>query len=71
MGMARYIARNMEDVHISDELIQRIRKAPDKVRECIRIAAELVTTLKREGFAGVLLATLGWEHKLPEILDLT
>ncbi len=71
MGMARYIARNMEDVHIPDELIQRIRKAPDKVRECIRIAAELVTTLKREGFAGVLLATLGWEHKLPEILDLT
>ncbi len=71
MGMARYIARNMEDVHIPDELIQRIRKAPDKVRECIRIAAELVTALKREGYAGVLLATLGWEHKLPEILDLT
>ena len=71
MGMARYIARNMEDVHIPDELIQRIRKAPDKVRECIRIAAELVAALKREGYAGVLLATLGWEHKLPEILDLT
>jgi hypothetical protein len=33
-------------------------------------AAELVAALKREGFAGVLLATLGWEHKLPEILDL-
>ena len=71
MGMARYIARNMEDVHIPDELIQRLRKAPDKVRECIRIAAELVAALKREGYAGVLLATLGWEHKLPEILDLT
>jgi len=71
MGMARYIARNMEDVHIPDELIKRLRKAPDKVRECIRIAAELVTALKREGYAGVLLATLGWEHKLPEILDLT
>jgi len=71
MGMARYIARNMEDVHIPDELIQRIRKAPDKVRECTRIAAELVKALKQEGFDGVLLATLGWEHKLPEILDLT
>ena len=71
MGMARYIARNMEDVHIPDELIQRLRKAPDKVRECTRIAAELVAALKRDGYAGVLLATLGWEHKLPEILDLT
>ena len=71
LGMARYIARNMKDVDIPDEMITRIRKAPDKVRECIRIAAELVTTLKREGFDGVLLATLGWEHKLPEILNLT
>jgi PP-loop superfamily ATP-utilizing enzyme len=69
--MARYIARNMKDVDVPDEMIARIRKAPDKVRECIRIAAELVTTLKREGFDGVLLATLGWEHKLPEILNLT
>jgi len=71
LGMARYIARNMKDVDIPDELIERIRKAPDKVRECTRIAGELVTTLKQEGFNGVLLATLGWEHKLSEILDLT
>jgi 5,10-methylenetetrahydrofolate reductase len=70
LGMARYIARNMKDVDLPDEMIDRIRKAPDKVRECTRIAAELVTTLKREGFNGVLLATLGWEHKLPEILNL-
>jgi len=71
LGMARYIGRNMPDVYIPEALIDRIRKSPDKVRECIRIAGELVTTLKREGFDGVLLATLGWEHKLPEILELT
>ena len=70
LGMARYIARNMQDVYVPEELIERIRKSPDKVRECVRIAGELVTTLKQEGFAGVLLATLGWEHKLTEILDL-
>jgi 5,10-methylenetetrahydrofolate reductase len=69
LGMARYIARNMPDVYIPEELIERIRKAPDKVRECIQIAGELVATLKREKFAGVLLATLGWENKLPEILE--
>lgn len=71
LGMARYIARNMPDVYIPPELIERIRKTPDKVRECVRIAGELVTALKREGFDGVLLATLGWEHKLPEILEHT
>jgi methylenetetrahydrofolate reductase (NADPH) len=69
LGMARYIARNMQDVYVPDGLIERIRKSSDKVRECIRIAGELVTTLKQEGFDGVLLATLGWEHKLPEILE--
>ena len=50
LGMARYIARNMKDVYIPDEMIERIRKAPEKVRECIRIAGETVKTLKKEGF---------------------
>jgi 5,10-methylenetetrahydrofolate reductase len=70
LGMARYISRNMEAVYIPDELIERIRKAPDKVGECVQIAVEMVKTLKQEGFNGVLLATLGWEHKLPQILEL-
>jgi len=69
LGMARYMARNMQDVYIPEALIERLRKSPDKVRECIRIAGELVAGLKQEGFDGVLLATIGWEHKLPEILD--
>jgi methylenetetrahydrofolate reductase (NADPH) len=71
LGMARYITQNMPDVYVPEGLIERIRKSPDKVRECIQIAGELVTTLKQEGFDGVLLSTLGWEHKLPEILQYT
>lgn len=69
LGMARYMARNVDHVYIPDSLIQRIQKAPEKVRECVQIASEMVTTLKQEGFSGVLLSTIGWEHKLPEILD--
>jgi methylenetetrahydrofolate reductase (NADPH) len=69
LGMARYIMRNVDNVYISDSLIDRIRKSPDKVRECTQIASEMVTLLKKEGFSGVNLATLGWEHKLPEILE--
>ena len=71
LGMARYMARNVDHVHIPDSLIQRIQKAPEKVRECVLIASEMVTTLKQEGLSGVLLATIGWEHKLPEILEKT
>jgi 5,10-methylenetetrahydrofolate reductase len=69
LGMARYIMRNVDNVYISDSLIGRIQKSPDKVRECTRIASEMVASLRKEGFSGVNLATLGWEHKLPEILE--
>ncbi len=69
LGMARYIMRNVDNVYISDSLIDRIQKSPDKVRECTQIASEMVASLKKEGFSGVYLATLGWEHKLPEILE--
>ena len=69
LGMARYMSKNMEHIFIPDELIGRIQKAPDKVRECTLIAAETVRSLKKEGFSGVMLATIGWEHKLSEILE--
>ena len=69
LGMARYMARNVDQVFLPDSLIQRIQQAPEKVRECVRIASGMVTALKQEGFSGVLLSTIGWEHKLPEILE--
>ena len=68
IGMARYIERNIEHVYLPDELIKRIQKAPDKVRECIHIASEMVETLKEARFSGVLISTIGWENRLPEIL---
>ncbi len=68
LGMARYMARNVAHVHIPDELITRIQKAGDKVRECILIASETIETFKKKGFCGVHIATIGWEGKLPEIL---
>lgn len=69
VGMARYIDRNMDHVHISTRLIKRLQKAPDKVRECIKTASEMVSVLKQERFSGVLLSTIGWEDRLAEIID--
>ena len=69
LGMARYIMRNMEDVYVPESLLDRIQKSPDKVRECTLIASEMVSSLKQEGFSGVHIATLGWEHKLADILE--
>ena len=68
LGLARYISRNVSQTFIPDALIQRLQQAPDKVRECIKIASEMVKTLKKEGFSGVQLSTIGWEDKLPAIL---
>ena len=69
LGMARYMLRNVDNVFIPDSLITRIQKSADKVRECTLIASEMVATLKKEGFSGVLLSTIGWENKLPQILE--
>ena len=68
-GMARYMARNVEHVFIPESVVNRIQNAPDKVRECIQIAAETIAALRSEGFSGVLVSTIGWEDKLPDILE--
>jgi methylenetetrahydrofolate reductase (NADPH) len=68
LGMARYISRNMDHIHIPDSLIKRLQKAGDKARECVLIAHETVAALKEAGFGGVMVSTLGWEDKLPDIL---
>lgn len=68
LGMARYMSRNMKHVYISDELIRRIQKAPDKVRECVRIAKDTVFALKTNGFSGAVLSTMGWEDRLADII---
>ena len=68
-GMARYIDRNIKGVSIPSEIIKGIQKAPDKIMECVRIAGDLTTRIKNMGMAGVLISTIGWEDRLPQILD--
>lgn len=68
VGMARYMSINDPSARVSEDVIRRIRKAADRETECIRMAAEMAAELK--GITrGVKLSTLGWEHRLPEILE--
>jgi 5,10-methylenetetrahydrofolate reductase len=69
VGMARYIDRHLDNVTVPSEVISRIQKAQDKVRECVDIAAELVSGLRKMDCSGVLIVPLGWEHKLLDIVD--
>jgi len=68
LAIAQYIANSEPGAHISDELIRRIRKSADREQEGIQIAGETIAALKSMS-QGVLIQTLGWEHKLPAILD--
>ena len=67
VGMARYINAHME-MKIPEAFVARIQKSSDRVRECVQIAAEFVAEVKKAGFPGVLITTIGWEDKLPSIL---
>ena len=69
LGMARYITKNLPHIHMPEAVVDRIASAPDKVRECVQVAADTVSDLKNQGYSGVYLATLGWEQKLPEIIE--
>ncbi len=68
VGIARYMALNEPGSHISEDMIRRIRKSSDRETECLRIAGETIAALK-DKVAGVKIETLGWEHRLPAILD--
>ena len=68
VGVARYIARNEPGANISDDMIRRIRKSPDRETEGLKIAGETVAGLKPL-VQGVKIAALGWENRIPIILE--
>ncbi len=68
LAIAQYITNSDPGAGISNDLIRRIRKSSNREQEGIKIAGEIILALK-ENTQGVLIQTLGWEHKLPEILD--
>jgi 5,10-methylenetetrahydrofolate reductase len=69
VGIARYMATNEPGMHISEQMIKRIRQSPDREMEGIRIAGETIASLG-EVAQGVQIVTIGWEYQLPAILDL-
>ncbi|MBI4799761.1 MAG: methylenetetrahydrofolate reductase [Desulfarculus sp.] len=69
VGMARAIDMHLKHVHMPGQIIERLKSAPDRVRECVAIAVELIEGIKAQGYGGVMLSPLGWEGRLPQILE--
>lgn len=69
-GMARFMNKNVAGVSVPEELIDQMSKTEDKVQTGIEIAANLIKQLK--GMCqGVHIMPIGWEKKVPAILDAT
>jgi 5,10-methylenetetrahydrofolate reductase len=67
-GMAKYINKHVSGVVIPEEIVERLLKAPDKITTSVEIAAEIIKRL-RGLCQGVSIIAMGWEDKVPAILE--
>jgi 5,10-methylenetetrahydrofolate reductase len=70
-GMANYMNKNVPGIFVPDEIIDRMRKAENKVREGLNIAAEFINRVKEEKLCdGVHIMAIGAEENVPSLLDM-
>ena len=68
VGMARYMNKNVAGVFVPEPLIQELKKAEDKAQASMNIAIRLIKGAK-DLCDGVHIMALGWESKIPPIMD--
>jgi methylenetetrahydrofolate reductase (NADPH) len=68
VGMARFMNKNVAGVFVPEESIQKMAAAKDKTQAGVDIAAGLIKDL-RDICQGVHIMAIGWEKKVPQILD--
>jgi 5,10-methylenetetrahydrofolate reductase len=68
VGMARFMNKNVAGVFVPEETIQKMAAAKDKTQAGVDIAAGLIKDLK-DMCQGVHIMAIGWEKKVPQILD--
>ncbi len=71
VGMCRYMNANVAGVHVPEDMIAELKADPEKTKAGItgvEISARLIKELK-DYCQGVHIMALGWESKIPAILD--
>jgi methylenetetrahydrofolate reductase (NADPH) len=68
VGMARYMNKSVAGVFVPEDLINKMASAENKTQTGIQIAADLIKGLK-DICQGVHIMAIGWEKKVPQILD--
>ncbi|SHI66353.1 methylenetetrahydrofolate reductase [Parasporobacterium paucivorans] len=72
VGMCRYMNANVAGVHVPDEMIAELQQDKEKTKAGItgvEISARIIRECK-DYCQGVHIMALGWESKVPDILDL-
>jgi methylenetetrahydrofolate reductase (NADPH) len=67
-GMARFMNKNVAGVHVPDLLIDEMANAEDRPAKSVEIAARLIREIKGV-CQGVHIMPLGWEARVPAVLD--
>jgi methylenetetrahydrofolate reductase (NADPH) len=68
VGMARYMNKNVAGVFVPEPLVQELKAAEDKAQASMNIAVRLIKGM-RDLCDGVHIMAMGWESKIPPILD--
>jgi 5,10-methylenetetrahydrofolate reductase len=69
-GMLRYISANVPGVEVPEDLIQRMKAAPDAREEGLKVSVELIDALRQmPGIRGVHLQAIELEELLPEVAE--
>ena len=68
VGMARFMSRHMDGVVIPEEILDRLGKSPDKMKEGIAIAADTIKSFK-DLCRGALLVAIGGEERLTAVVE--
>jgi len=67
-GMARFMNKNVAGVFVPEPLIKEMEETKDKVKTSIQIAGGLIKGLK-DLCQGVHIMAIGWEKRIPAVLD--
>jgi len=69
-GMVRYMRDNVSGVNIPDDIVACMEKAEDAEAEGVKIALELIAKVKEiPGVHGIHIMAVGWEKRVPEIIE--
>jgi 5,10-methylenetetrahydrofolate reductase len=66
--MARFMNKNVAGIFVPEPLIKEMEETKDKVKTSIEIASRLITGMK-DLCQGVHIMAIGWEKKIPLVLN--